>query len=74
MPVDELLDQAPLPGSMPDPLAKEVENHPEQDGTARDARHGAKGVDVAGLFDPRVGVEGEKETKSSYGMVESACR
>lgn len=63
MPMSELLDEAPFPTDMSDPVAKEVKHKPERDDSARDTRHCAKCLDISGLGDPGIGVKGEEETE-----------
>ena len=61
-------EDGPVPGSVAEGLAPDVQRNPQKEHKGGDSAHGAVGVDVSGLLNPGVGVEGEKETKHGYSF------
>jgi hypothetical protein len=57
---------APMPGSMPNSLAPDIQRNPKQQDDSRDSRHCTVSVDITTLFNPGIGVKGEKESEGSW--------
>jgi hypothetical protein len=55
----------PVPGGIPDSLTPNIQWNPEQQDNSRNTSHRTVGIQVTTLLNPRVGIEGQKETKSS---------